>query len=73
MLSGKPEQQVRKVSHRGGKQQQRSCGTVTLLLLVHTTYILVLFFALHALPFMVNSTFMNVILPYTHHEVATRG
>ena len=52
---GKPERHVRKASHCGSKQQQRSCDAITLLLLVRTTYIWVLFFA--HMPFVVNRTF----------------
>jgi len=36
---GKPERNVRKASHCGSKQQQRSCAAITLLLLVRATYI----------------------------------
>ena len=36
---GNPERHVRKASHRGSKQQQRSPDKVTLLLLVRATYI----------------------------------
>jgi len=49
---GKPERQVRKF-HCGNKQ--RSCTTITLLLLVLATYIWVLFFA--HISFVVNHTF----------------
>jgi len=52
---GKPERQVRKASHCGSKQQQRSHAMITLLLLVCTTYVWVLFFA--HIPFVVNRTF----------------
>ena len=38
---GKPERHVRKASHCGSKQQYRSCTTITLLLLVHATFIYV--------------------------------
>jgi len=36
---GKPERYMRKASHYGSKQQQRSQAVITLLLLVDTTYI----------------------------------
>jgi len=36
---GKPERQVRKASHCGSKQQQRSHAMITLLLLVRATYV----------------------------------
>jgi len=52
---GKPKRHVRKASHCGSKQQYRSPDKITLLLLVCTTYIWVLFFA-HIL-FVVNRTF----------------
>jgi len=53
---GKPERHVRKASHCGSKQQQRSPDDeITLLLLVRATYIRVLFFA--HIPFVVNRTF----------------
>jgi len=50
--------QVRKASHCGSKQQQKSVRSpdkVTLLLLVRATYLSVLFFA--HIPFVVNRTF----------------
>jgi len=46
---------VRKASHCGSKQQSRLPNYITLLLLVRTTYIWVLFFA--HIPFVVNRTF----------------
>jgi len=49
-----PERHVRKASHRGSKQQQRSCSQSLLLLLARTTYIMVLFFT--HIPFVVNHT-----------------
>jgi len=52
---GKPKQQMHKASHCGSKQQWRSPNKITLLLLVRTTYIWVLFFA--HMPFVVNRTF----------------
>jgi len=52
---GKPEQDVCQASYCGGKQQQRSHAMITLLLLLHGTYIWVLFFA--HIPFVVHSTF----------------
>jgi len=51
---GNPEWHMRKASHRGSKQQQRSCSQSLLLLLARATYIMVLFFA-HR-PFVVNRT-----------------
>jgi len=51
---GKLVRQVRKASHCGSKQQQRSPDEVTLLLLVRTTFIWMLFFA--HIPFAVNRT-----------------
>jgi len=51
-----PKWQVHKASQCGSKQQQRShYHEITLLLLVHSTYIWVLFFA--HIPFVVNRTF----------------
>jgi len=51
---GNPERHVRKASHRGSKQQQRSCSQSLSLLLAHATYIMVLFFT--HIPFVVNHT-----------------
>ena len=51
---GNPERHVRKASHRGSKQQQRSCSQSLLLLLARPTYIMVLFFT--HIPFVVNHT-----------------
>ena len=51
---GNPERHVRKASHRGTKQQQRSCSQSLLLLLARATYIVVLFFT--HIPFVVNHT-----------------
>jgi len=52
---GKPERQLRKTSHCGSKQKQRSHAVLTLLLLVRATCIWVLFFA--HIPFLMNRTF----------------
>jgi len=41
---GNPERHVHKASHRGSKQQQRSCSQSLLLLLARATYTMVLFF-----------------------------
>jgi len=51
---GNPERHVRRASHRGSKQQQRSPDEITLLLLVRATYIMVLFFT--HISFVVNHT-----------------
>jgi len=48
---------VRRVSHCGSKQQERSHAVLTVLLLVRATCICVLFFA--HIPFVVNRTFSN--------------
>jgi len=51
---GNPERHVRNASHRGSKQQYRSCSQSHLLLLARATYIMVLFFT--HIPFVVNHT-----------------
>jgi len=51
---GNPERHVRKASHRGCKQQLRSCSQSPLLLLARATYIMVLCFT--HIPFVVNHT-----------------
>jgi len=51
----KAQARVRKTSHSGSKQQQRSSNNITPLLLVRATYIWVLFFV-HIL-LVVNHTF----------------
>jgi len=56
---GKPESQVRRVSHCGSKQHERSHAVLTVLLLVRAHCICVLFFA--HIPFVVNRTFSNRI------------
>jgi len=52
---GKPERQVRKASHCGSKQQQRSHAMITVSLLVRAAYIWVLLFAY--IPFVVTRAF----------------
>jgi len=54
VVIGNPEEHVRKASHRGSKQQQRSCSQSLLLLLARATHIMVLFFT--HIPFVVNRT-----------------
>jgi len=51
---GNPERHARKASHRGSKQQWRSCSQSLLLLLARATHIMVLF-CTH-IPFVVNHT-----------------
>jgi len=51
---GNPERHARKASHRGSKQQQRSCSQSLLLLVARATHMMVLFFT-HIL-FVVNHT-----------------
>ena len=67
---GNPERHVRKASHRGSKQQQRSCSQSLLLLFARATYMMVLFFT-HIL-FVVNHT-INATPPerLQHHEDMT--
>ena len=51
---GNPERHVRKASHRGSKQQWRSCSQSLLLWLARATHMMVLFFT--HITFVVNHT-----------------
>ena len=57
---GNPERHVCKASHRGSKQQMRSCSQSLLLLLARATHMVVLFFT--HIPFVVNHTINPTLL-----------
>jgi len=69
LRSAKPDRHVRKASHCGSKQQQRSCTAVTPLLLVRATYIL-LFFA--HIPFVVKHTINATPTERLQHPLVTQ-
>ena len=63
VVIGKAEQQVRKPSHCGIKQQWRSHVVLILFLLFHATWV---WFITH-IPFVVNRTFNTMITERLHH------
>jgi len=63
---GKPEPEVHKASHCGNKQRWRSHAAITLLLLVSSSYIWVLFFT--HITFMMNRTFSVTPMVKLKHQ-----